>query len=72
MAKTCPTDSGVLHTHRVEANATRLTEDQFDEVKHLQQTGELSSLTYSIENEVPIAEVNRAVTSRNYREYVSF
>src|SRR5690242_20297640 len=46
-----------------------LTEDQFDDIKHLKSTGELSSLEYARENGVSLAEVNKAVMSRNYDEY---
>ncbi|CCD89877.1 protein of unknown function [Bradyrhizobium sp. ORS 285] len=46
-----------------------LTEDQFDELKHLQEIGDLSSRAFAQQNGLALSEVNKAITSRSYREY---
>ncbi len=66
-AKTCPSVRDAAPIPRAETR--RLTEDQFDELKHLQETGDLSSRQFAQERGLPLAEVNRAITARSYEEY---
>ena len=68
-AKTCPSARGAAPIPRADTETQRLTEDQFDELKHLQETGDLSSRQFSQERGLPLAEVNRAITARSYEEY---
>lgn len=49
-----------------------LTEDQFDELKHLQSIGDLISKDFAAHHDVPVAQVNRAIACRNFEEYVNF
>jgi hypothetical protein len=46
-----------------------MTEDQFDDLKHLQSVGDLISKEFAAENSLPLSEVNRAIGTRNYELY---
>jgi hypothetical protein len=72
MAKTCPTARGAAPIPRTEPKSRRLTEDQFDQLKHLQAIGDLSSHEFAAESGTALSEVNRAITSRSYEEYCDF
>jgi hypothetical protein len=66
IAKTCTGPSAAAPTFGDKAH---LTEDQFDELKHIQSIGELISKDFAFEKDLALSEVNRAITSRNYEVY---
>jgi hypothetical protein len=69
MAKTCNRPP-VIESKTEEAQ--KLDEDQFDALKHLQSIGDLISKDFAHDYELPLAQVNRAIASRNYEEYIGF
>lgn len=71
IAKTCPVNRGAAPVSRFNQSVARLTEDQFDELKQLQLIGELSSLEFSVEHSIDLGEVNRAITSRTFNDYMN-
>jgi hypothetical protein len=66
MAKTCTTPTAAAPTFGDKAH---LTEDQFDELKHIQSIGELISKDFALDRDLALSEVNRAITSRNFEAY---
>src|SRR5277367_4663850 len=66
MAKTCTAPTAATPTF---GDKALLTEDQFDELKHIQSIGELISKDFAFERDLALSEVNRAITSRNYEAY---
>ena len=68
-AKTCTSGTDTPVATHSPSLADCLSEDQFDEIKHLQRSGELISREYADENGLPLREVNTAIASRNYDEY---
>jgi len=66
MAKTCTTPTAATPTF---GDKALLTEDQFDELKHLQSIGDLISKDFAFDRDLALSEVNRAIMSRNYEAY---
>ena len=66
MAKTCTTSTVATPTF---GDKALLTEDQFDELKHLQSIGDLISKDFAFDRDLALSEVNRAIMSRNYEAY---
>jgi hypothetical protein len=54
------------------AASPTLTADEFDELKYLQQIGDLSSKQFAETKRVPLAQVNRAIASASYEDYLNF
>jgi hypothetical protein len=69
--KTCPKRPvGGTTTTPSKPGVKKLNEDQFDELKHLQSIGDLSSKDFAFDNDVPIGEVNRAISARIFEDHV--
>lgn len=47
----------------------QLTEEQFDEMKELQKSGDLSTRVFAAEHGLAITEVNRAIPFARYEDY---
>ena len=61
---------GLKPAASVEVSGQPLTEDEFDEVKHLQKIGDLSSRDFAEERGVSLAEVNKAIQARSFKDYI--
>jgi hypothetical protein len=68
IARHC-TGIGARAAAPIEVSGQPLAEDEFDEMKHLQKIGDLSSRDFAEDRGVSLAEVNRAIGCRNFEEY---
>jgi hypothetical protein len=68
IAKTCKFEPAGAAA-RTFGDKQLMTEDQFDELKHLQSIGDLSSKEFADDRGIAIAEVNRAIAARNFEAY---
>src|SRR5271170_3813854 len=71
MAKTCTAPAPAPATPTF-GDKHLLDEDQFDALKHLQSIGDLISKDFALDHDLPLAQVNRAISCRNFEEYLNF